>query len=500
MSRHLLVRADASNHIGLGHVLRTMAVADELARTGTRITFACQALSPWVATQLAGRGFAIHMLGLPDGASQIEDAKATCKTAQQCGVDAVLLDHYDLTFDWCDHVKSNTSLFIAAFDDLARDARRIDLLIDASPGRQASDYAPLIPEGVPCLVGAHYAPLRSEFGLACPAAEKDCTPLVRLAISMGGVDPEGITLTCLDGLDGCKEIELTVVLSSDAKHLNAIKSRVARMTTPTRLLLDRTDMAAVLSEIDLVIGAGGTSALERCALGVPSVLAVLAENQEFNAAHLFELGAAMVLPSLTIEAVRSCVTPLLVDLDKRKTMGRKAAQLCDGLGAPRIAAALIEQVATVQLAPVRFEDKEVIFKWQNEPRARQFSRNPDPPTLDGHAAWFSKRLMRIETEPFYIIKVDGTPSGFVRLDATPTAGRVEVSVLVAQSSQGRSVGHWALGLLRVAHPKQTLVAEVDLRNTASQTLFAGAGYERTSNTTFVSRGWLEIVRGQTYED
>jgi len=494
--RHLLVRADADSQIGFGHVLRCMAVADELARTGTRVTFVCAHLTPWVARELNRRGFAVKMLDVPEG-DQMRDAVASCTAIAASGADALLLDHYGLTGPWTEHVKAETALFLAAFDDLAQDARAADLLIDTSPGRTVSEYTKLIPKGALCLVGPRYAALRPEFAVA-PGPEGWSGPL-RIAISMGGVDPTGASLTCLEALDGRSDISLSVILSSDAKMLAQTKARVAKMTTPTRLLLDRTDMAIVLSGTDFVIGAGGTSALERCALGLPSVLAVLAENQTQNAQQLAKAGAAALLPELSKDAILSVLEPLLQDPAQRAQMGAKAKALCDGRGATRIAGALLSRAKDVTLRPAQPKDKTMIHGWQTASGARQFARNPVPPSPAEHSAWFDARLARAPRDPFYIVEADGAPAGFVRLD--PADGtRQEVSILIAGDAQGRSLAKTALGLIRLAHPMRNISAEVHPDNSASQKLFAGAGYRRIDEAHFLSHGWKQLTKGQTDED
>lgn len=495
MTRHLLVRADGDSQIGLGHVLRSMAVADELTRTGVRITYFCRSLSHWAETQLKVRGFGVERSALSERASQTEDADMSFKVVKRTGADAILLDHYGLTEEWTKRIKQRSDTFIAAFDDLASDRRAVDLLIDASPGRKASDYKRLIPSDADCLTGPTYAPLRPEFALAREAARAGRQGPRHVAISMGGVDPAGVTLTCLDALDHLLDVDLTVILSSDAAKLEATKARVAMMTTPTRLLLDRTDMPTVLKDIDLVIGAGGTSALERCALGLPTVLAVLADNQMFNAVQLAEAGAVVVLPKLSVEAIREAVQPLLENAERRAEMGRKAARLCDGLGATRVAAGILARTKNVTLRDATMGDMQMILDWQSEPDARQYSRNPNAPTLDEHEAWFGSRLARMDQDPFHIILHDGQPAGFVRLDRTS-----EVSILVPQAAQGRGLARTALGLLRLTHPRRHIVAEVHPENTASQRLFEKAGYSRIAANRFASAGWAEIVERQQDED
>ena len=500
MTRHVLVRADGDARIGLGHILRTMSVADELARTGTRITYLCRAVTPWAAQLLQDRGHRVQRINLPTDANQTADARATATLIKAEGVDTVLLDHYDLTGPWTEAIKSTSACKIAAFDDLATQTRNVDLLVDTSPGRQACAYHARLPAHAICLAGPTYAPLRPEFALARAAEKIALNGPIKVVISMGGSDPSGFSLTCLDALDGRADVALTVILSSAAPMLAETKTRVAQMAPQARLLLDRTDMAAILADADLVIGAGGTSALERCALGLPSVLAVLADNQTHNAAQLAAAGAAVVLPALTQAAVRATVTPLLENATLRHQMGQAAATLCDGLGAPRVANAVFGISSDVALRAATPEDMALIHALQSEPGARRFARTPQIPTPEEHAAWYTARLARADRDPFYIVTLDGVPCGFVRLDRLAEGDGSEVSILIAQNAQGQGVARRALGLLRLTHPKRHIVATVHAENTASQHLFERAGYRRTGPDQFTSAGWNEIAERQKHED
>ncbi|MFK7751056.1 MAG: UDP-2,4-diacetamido-2,4,6-trideoxy-beta-L-altropyranose hydrolase [Sedimentitalea sp.] len=496
MSGHVLVRADGNARIGLGHVMRTMSVACELQRTGARITYLCRPLPLWAETLLQARGFDLLTLALDDAASQTEDADATVQALERIGADMVLLDHYDLTADWTKRVKARSALFMAVFDDLASDARDVDVLIDASPGRVASDYIDLVPPSAVCLTGPDYAALRPEFALARGQNRSGKQAMCRIAISMGGVDPTNVTLACLEALDARPDVDLTVILSSAAPHIRAVRERIAKMRAPTRLLLDRTDMARILQSTDLVVGAGGTSALERCVLGVPSVIVVLAENQAFNAANLAKAKAALVLSDLSASALVQTLEPLIEDADLRADMGQSAAALCDGLGAPRVAGAILAARHGAALRPVTMDDMALIYDWQCEPQTRRFARNPTVPKLAEHEAWFANRMSRAKRDPFYIILSAGKASGFVRLDPASEGDTCEVSIVIAQHAQGRGLGRVALGLLRLAHPKRKIAAAVHPQNAASQRVFERAGYQRTAPEQFVSVGWSESVERQ----
>ena len=502
MARVLLIRADGNAQIGLGHVMRCSAVADELLRVGITSTFLSRALPDWVRGQLDATGHGVRHLDLPETASEAEDAQATADLAREISSPRVLLDHYELGQIWTQTLRQHGVRQLAAFDDLAEQARDVDLLVDPSPGRAAEDYRDLVPAAATVLTGPTYAALRPEFALArdaAPEAPRNGGPC-RVMISMGGVDPTGATLLCLDALDGRADVTLTVVLGSAAPMLPQIRDRIARMQTPTRLLLDRRDMSALIGDSDLVIGAGGTSALERCALGCASATAIIANNQVHNATALQKAGATVIIPELTAEAIAVTVAPFLTDPPPRAALGAKAQALCDGLGAPRIAAAIAALGSGIALRPALPEDMARIHALQSEPGARRYARTPDVPPLDSHQRWFTTRLARSGAEPFHIVTLNDMPCGFVRLDQQSDGASFEVSILISQSVQGRGIGHMALALLRLAHPLPQIIAEVHKDNAASQRLFASAGYQRLAEDRFASPGWAEIEQRQRHAD
>ena len=103
-------------------------------------------------------------------------------------------------------------------------------------------------------------------------------------------------------------------------------------------------MPKLISEADLVIGGGGSSNWERCALGAPALITILAENQ---APVTEALGRAGIIdnlgwntdlkPSDYEKALKSITTQRLAE------MSQKAFKLVDEKGAERVAAILLDK-------------------------------------------------------------------------------------------------------------------------------------------------------------
>lgn len=508
-----LLRADASAQLGLGHVMRCLTLADALAGQGVRAVFCSRDLPPPLAERLATGGHGL--IALSACADQEEEAEEILDHLADAGLcpDLVVCDHYGRDARW-QGVMRRTGALVLAIDDLADRPHDANLLLDPTQGRRAADYAPLLPEGARCLLGPRYALLRPEFAAARPAAlaRRDAAgPVRRLLISLGGSDGENVTgqlLAAMDGMawpgaDGGPEVD--VVLGPAAPWRDSVARQIAGLGFSARLHHDVRDMADLMSGSDLAIGAAGSTAWERCCLGLPTLMLVLADNQAGIARALGGAGAAVDLgraEALDAELLRRELAGLGADAPRRLAMSQAARAICDGAGAVRVVEALLAfpggagaeggAPSDIGLRPAGPGDKERLFAWQCDPVTRRHARNPRPPAWDEHSAWFDRRLER--GAPFYIIEQDGMAAGMVRLDPVPdpvgagdaTGAAQEVSILIAPDLHGRGLAGAALRLLRARHPAPVIRAHVAAGNRASQKLFEAAGYRRIDATNFQS--------------
>ncbi|MGN6621342.1 MAG: UDP-2,4-diacetamido-2,4,6-trideoxy-beta-L-altropyranose hydrolase, partial [Sphingomonas sp.] len=227
-------------------------------------------------------------------------------------------------------------------DDLADRKHECDLLLDPSLGRTEDDYADLLPEEAVTLLGPQFALLRPEFAqLRAESLARRAAPQLRhLLITMGGVDKDNATGRVLDALDACalpNDARITVVMGPHAPWLAAVKERAEHMRRPTNVLTGVRDMARLMTDCDLAIGAAGSTSWERCCLGLPSFTLVLADNQKVMAATLAESGATLVMPNaeeagdwFLSQVSAGTITNSLAD------MSAAAARLTDGDGASRV--------------------------------------------------------------------------------------------------------------------------------------------------------------------
>lgn len=292
-------RADASNRIGAGHISRCLALADELAGRGVSVRFLCRDLPGHAGMSLSRSGYRLDWLpALPDSdhaSGQEEDANASARFLDRKDPpDWLIVDHYCLDAPW-EQAMRPYARHVMAIDDLANRAHACDVLLDHNfVADYEHRYAAYVPDHCLCLLGPRYALLRSEFD----AARAHRSPLLatprRLLVSFGGSDPTGETEKTLHALLKLARPDLVsdVIVGEQNPRSEAIRA-LAQRVPGAMVHLQPKNMAEVVAEADLAIGACGVSALERCYLGVPQLVIVVVDNQVASALALAEIGAVV---------------------------------------------------------------------------------------------------------------------------------------------------------------------------------------------------------------
>lgn len=359
--KRVLIRTDASLQIGTGHVMRCLALAAKLANHGAQVKFICRIHDGHLIDFIKGSGF--EVISLPKSAKYFADeCKDTvdhshwlgcdwqvdvnqCRAQLTDNVDWMIIDHYALDYRWETEMRDK-SKYIMCIDDLADRKHDCDVLLDQSLGRCENDYSKLVPNHANMLLGPKYALLRPEFAEWRPTslARRENPRLRHILITMGGVDADNVTgsvLRALQSIDIPTLAQVTVVLGKNAPWRNAIMAQAKRLSVPTSVRSGVDNMAELMTSCDLAIGAGGSTTWERCALGVPSILAILAENQR-NIAELMMNASAAVTVDITgsiDSAIRKAVMEFGSSSDLQ-SCAMACAAICDGEGITRTYAEL----------------------------------------------------------------------------------------------------------------------------------------------------------------
>jgi UDP-2,4-diacetamido-2,4,6-trideoxy-beta-L-altropyranose hydrolase len=332
----IVFRTEASVQIGTGHVMRCLTLADALRLKGADCTFFCQDLTGNLIDLIIERGH--HAVMLDTTESLQTDAINTQRAIGSRTVDWLVVDHYALDHRW-EKAMRPLSHQLMVIDDLADRMHDCDLLLDQNLGRVAEDYRQLVPRHATTLIGPRYALLRPEFASMREdsLARRKQPQLEHLLITLGGVDKDNLTGEVLQILRKCNlptHLRITVVMGAHAPWLPNVQAVAAVMPRPTRVLVNVNDMARLMTDSDLVIGAAGGTAWERCSLGLPSLVITAAQNQRSGALALQKSGAAYLIES-TRDVAALIENPLLSGNQPTwlQQLSSAAANITEGNGA-----------------------------------------------------------------------------------------------------------------------------------------------------------------------
>jgi len=412
------------------------------------------------------------------------------------GADLLVVDHYHRGENF-ERACRPWARRILVLDDLANRSHDCDILLDPAANRCDADYAALVPEKCMLLLGPAYLPLRASFAdlrhFALARRTQEVKPR-RLLLSFGATDPDNITSMVLDILARAEwSLAVDILLGAGAPHVEGVRAKAAAVRFPAVVHVALEDVAGLLSDVDIAVGAGGGGAWERCCLGLPSVVLCTASNQHAVADSLRAAAAAIVLgdaENITDRDLIDALHHLIEDSRARHEMADAAACLCDGLGAQRLLAVLdppeAKDGAAVHLRPAVAADAERLLVWQRDPRTRRHFRVSRVPSAREHHAWFAERLKNPQCL-FHIVMHNGECAGVLRLEWCAGDGSYEVSIFVAPERCRLGIGGVALRLARNLLPQAEFQAEVREGNEASHALFAAAGYHQVGSNPEVSR-------------
>ncbi|MBL8350030.1 MAG: UDP-2,4-diacetamido-2,4,6-trideoxy-beta-L-altropyranose hydrolase [Burkholderiaceae bacterium] len=487
-------RVDAAPHIGSGHLMRCLTLADALKARGCETHFLGRPLPASARTQVESRQHQWHDIAIanpeppePDGprhaawlgTAQREDAAVASRTLSSLQPEWLVVDHYALDRRWEQAVRPRVGR-VMVIDDLADRDHDCDLLLDQNYHRCAEQrYDGHVPRGCRRLLGPRYALLRPEFTAARARRRGRDGSMRRLLISLGGADAANITAVALDAaLRLPSDCEIDVVVGAAYQAHRELAERCASLER-VRVHVQTDRMGELMAAADIAVGAAGSSAWERLCLGLPTVTVAIADNQVPGLTSLCEAGLTIGTAdpkAVTADTLFSLLQALHLAPAFSQGMAERGMRLVDGDGCRRVADAMLPPVVGLRRAGP--DDCESLFEWRNDPSVRASSHDPGPIRWDSHQRWFADSLN--DGQRILLIGFDASgPVGVLRYDLRDVDATV--SVYLVPSRQGQHLGVPLLQAgtrwVRRHHPHiAALVASILPGNRTSIATFSQAGY------------------------
>jgi UDP-2,4-diacetamido-2,4,6-trideoxy-beta-L-altropyranose hydrolase len=324
--RRAVFRLDSGKQFGLGHLVRSKALADALTKQGIECTFAVKTIHAINAIQ----PYHLILLG---------SEEAFILLAAE--FDIIIIDHYDYNTALFKQLADYANAVVVVLDDECnRGPLYADIIVNPISQIEALPYSDAAPNAK-LLTGVQYRLLRAAF------SEVELPPFQQrqsVLISFGGSDVAGLTLPVLKQLQESElaDYEIIVITGGGCAGYEEI-SRLCQKNN-FQHLHDVADMAALFKTAKLAISAAGSTVFELACCGVPSVFALVADNQLLSVQEQQQAGWCQVVDcrhdnraELLVKAAEK-----LSAAQALEAMSIKARQQIDGKGAERVAA-IIQQ-------------------------------------------------------------------------------------------------------------------------------------------------------------
>lgn len=445
--------------------MRCLSLAQGCRRAGD-VLFAIHEIPPALAQRLQRLGVPATRIAAAPGSR--EDAAETGRLARAIGADWVVADGYRFADVFQRGVKDAGARLLLVDDYGHAEHYCADLVLNQNLSADERFYR----QRATCtqlLLGTRYVLLRRQFQAYMNWRRAIVSCGRRVLVSLGGADPEDLTGKVVAALRNL-EVEARVVVGGSNPHFSSLS---CAMPPGCTLIRDAENMPELMAWADVAVAAGGTTAWELAFMGLPSLLLVLAGNQQPVVEALAREGVAV---RATVAEMASALPQLLMNAGRRAAMAARGRQIVDGHGIGRVEAHLL--AATITLRRARQEDCGTVWKWANEAQTRAVSLSPHPIPWETHVAWFAAHIGAPACRFYIATDRDGSMLGQIRYDID--GDEAVVSVGIARELRGRGYGPALIvrgtAQLFADSAVKRIRAHIRPENVASLSAFDRAGY------------------------
>jgi UDP-2,4-diacetamido-2,4,6-trideoxy-beta-L-altropyranose hydrolase len=465
MKSEIVIRADGSPEIGLGHLIRCSALALML-KDDFNISFYYREIPEEILEEIKSYGFqCIKINNEEEFLNELSDNNI------------VVLDGYDFSTDYQKKIKAAGSKLVC-IDDLHDKEFVADLIINQAPGIKSHYYK--AQPTTQFALGLDYVLLRPGF-LEQARKHRTIEVIKNVFICFGGSDPQNLTKEVLQTVIGFTQFNKIIVVIG-AAYLDE-ESLISLINCDPRIdlrqNLNEKQMIEAMSDAELAIVPASGVLFEALAAGCNVISGTAAENQKYVYEHLKNSKLFVDAGKFSRVKLNESITSVM--------LSHPVSYKCiDGLTGCRVLKLFrqLQNETIITLRNVKPEDLDVTYKWAINSEIRRFSIQQHIITRREHINWFVKKIKN-KSCLYYIAEINSIPIGSIRFDLTRQ--KAIISYLLDPEYHGRGYGQIILkkGIERCIHainsfflPVSIITGDVMRGNIPSLKAFERAGFIR----------------------
>lgn len=274
--KNILIRADSSSKIGVGHIMRDLVLANEYLNDN--IIFACQYLDGNINDKILESNYELEILS----SNNIEELDFLIKKLK---INLLIIDHYQIDYLYEKELKQNNlSLKILSFDD-TYERHYCDILLNHNIYANVKKYKDLVTNDCELRCGKEFTLIREEFTFESTKEYKIDSPTILIA--MGGSDHSNINIQILKVLELIRNIQINVLTTLSNENLKELKNYVKEFDNIT-LYINSNEIAKLIKSSSFSIVSPSVIVNEILYLERSFIAIKTAENQNMMYEYLKE--------------------------------------------------------------------------------------------------------------------------------------------------------------------------------------------------------------------
>ncbi|OFS19725.1 MULTISPECIES: UDP-2,4-diacetamido-2,4,6-trideoxy-beta-L-altropyranose hydrolase [Clostridium] len=328
----IAIRADGGLQIGMGHIMRTLVLAKELAKTND-VFYICRINNKKMEKYASGikkiKEYGFNVITI----SEEIFIEELCKIKADC----LITDSYNVDEQYFYIIKKKFKITIY-IDDMNLHYFNVDILINQNINAEKLQYK--VNKDTKLLLGLDYLMLRDEFRNISKPINK---PKIKdIMITIGGSDNNSITNKLCEYIKDL-DFKFHIIIGPSFKD-DSIKKLVTLSKEKKSIkLYFNANMFLVMKKCDIAISACGSTLYELMACGIPTLGIIVADNQQLIAVNLHNNKVIYNLgwyKNLNKEKIYDKINDL--NINKRNLMSNYGRTFIDGKGVYRIAKVINE--------------------------------------------------------------------------------------------------------------------------------------------------------------
>ena len=335
---NLLIRVDSTYKSGMGHFMRTLALAQKWQKERDEIFFLIND-NEHLKKRITDEN--MKFIVNPYQSGSFEDSKFLIDAVSDNDVSWVIVDGYVFKEDYFDFLRENDINYLIFDDDGKMSHYNSNIVVNQNLHGKYEWYESKKEDYTDILVGTDFTLLRNEFLIFQDYKKAIKDKAKNILITLGGSDVNNYSLDILEVLDSLKDdnIEVIVVIGANNKHEEELNKFCRNVEFNVKVLKNIKNMPEIMQWADLAFSSGGTTVWELAFMGVPSIIGATSYIEEvllngLDENNLFKTVGK--LENLNKSEIKNIFNNLINDKDTRKKMSIDGQKFIDGYGSKRV--------------------------------------------------------------------------------------------------------------------------------------------------------------------